>query len=745
VTARSRERGNRTGRPHSTHGLSFTVPGRNRTGMRTSEPATTEPAATEPVQTQQVMPPTSSAMPAEGTSPAESAWGPPPEGTWSAAGMWPAAATSPAEGSRPAEETTGRSVKPPKKEKPKTAKRKLPKHTKMVVSVVVVAGALGAGFTDGGFGSSGAAEPTVSAFLYDWQTADYAGAAALTDGPVSAVRAQLAAAYTDLDASDELFAMNSITQHGGTAIATYTATVDLAEIGQQWSYTGEFRLTSEQSHWVVDWAPSVINPALGPGDRLAVQTSYAPRASILGVGGQSLLTKATDYEIGVYPGKLVHGTDTANMFAGITGVNAQQVLGQLQAAPPLSFLSLLTLSPSQFAAMWPKLSKVPGLTYTAQQQRLFDSSAQGIVGTVGTEDSAQLINDGVAYVPGMTVGLSGYEATYQNQLIGTPSTTVEVVDAAGRVTKRWAVKGGQAGKPVQTTLDLTAQTAAANALAAQPNSGEIVAVDTTTGAIRADDTDAAGSLPLPANGPLAGQIQPGMAFSIVSAAALLSSGVTITEPLPCVPVTSVGGQNFSYTAAAMSTTATFASDFANGCGTAFANLSRNLSAQQLAAAEKGFGIGASWTLPQSFSGSAPVLSDTDEGGLAAQATGGGGILMSPLGMAIVAAEVASGSGHSPSLLAGDPPSSWAAPVSGTELTELQQLMRLTVEKGTAQAANLPGAPVYGQAGIVQTGKTYLSWFVGYRGTLAVAALETGKTPEQAAAGLAAQFLKTATN
>ena len=69
-------------------------------------------------------------------------------------------------------------------------------------------------------------------------------------------------------------------------------------------------------------------------------------------------------------------------------------------------------------------------------------------------------------------------------------------------------------------------------------------------------------------------------------------------------------------------------------------------------------------------------------------------------------------------------------------------MRLAVTSGSAEAANLPGTPVYGQAGLVKAGKgSYLSWFVGYRGNLAISVLETGSTPHQAAAALAGAFLK----
>ena len=150
----------------------------------------------------------------------------------------------------------------------------------MAAALVVVIGALGAGFADG-FGGAGSPVSTVQAFLLDWQQGSYAQAAALTDGGTGQVSAQLAAAYTNLDATNAFLALKGVTQHGETAVATYKATVVLAQAGQQWSYTGQFGLTSTNGHWIVDWAPSVINPHLGAGERLAVVTAYAPRAGVV--------------------------------------------------------------------------------------------------------------------------------------------------------------------------------------------------------------------------------------------------------------------------------------------------------------------------------------------------------------------------------------------------------------------------------------------------------------------------------
>jgi membrane peptidoglycan carboxypeptidase len=75
---------------------------------------------------------------------------------------------------------------------------------------------------------------------------------------------------------------------------------------------------------------------------------------------------------------------------------------------------------------------------------------------------------------------------------------------------------------------------------------------------------------------------------------------------------------------------------------------------------------------------------------------------------------------------------------------LRGLMRGAVRSGAAQAANLPGPQVYGQVGLVRTGSGWMSWFVGYRGNIAIAAIESGKTPQLSAAALAGAFFSKAT-
>ncbi len=652
MTARSRERGSHAGRPRG-NGLPFTVPGLSGFGSSGSflngwrSSSASAPASAEPSGAPDApVIPGGPAAPGPVVPGAASPW--PGAGGPGSSNVLPRPVGQPVPGDAPGSSVPRPGAAPrsggvppgrgSRHRKPAERRALLSKRQRMAAALVVVAGVLGLGFADG-FGGEGAPTPTVASFLLDWQSNHYGAAAALTDGDVTQVSTRLAAAYTDLNATSTFFSLTGVRQHGNTAVATYQATVDLAQAGQQWTYTSQFGLTSKNGKWVVDWAPSVINPHLGAGERLAVVTSYAPRAGVQDMDGQPLLAKSQDYRVGVYPGKLKDPTATAVLFGQATGLDQLQVLGQIESAPPSDFLSLLTLDPAQYQSLQPKLAKVPGLTAQQQQERLFDSSAQEVVGEVGTENSGALRAEGAAYQPGMTVGEGGYEQTFQNELLGTPTTSVVVVNAAGHnVSTLWSSPGGRAGTPVRTTLDSRDQDAAVNALAGTGSSGEIVAVDWSSGQVRVLASREAGNESLPAGGALDARLQPGMAFSIVSAAALLSSGVSTSHPLPCEPVADVGGVTFTYTPATTSS-ATFATDFADGCGTAFANMSTTLTPQQLASAERGFGIGAPWALRlQSFSGSAPTVSG--EADVAAQATGTGGVLMSPLGMATVAAEVA---------------------------------------------------------------------------------------------------------
>jgi cell division protein FtsI/penicillin-binding protein 2 len=613
--------------------------------------------------------------------------------------------------------------------------RRQVKRARIAGLLVVTVGVLVIGLATG-FGSEPSAEPTAQTFLLDWQQQHYTAAGALTTASPGAAAADLKDVFAQLDATQLFLSMNSVTQHGDTAEASFTASVDLAEQGRVWAYQGRFELSQVAGAWKVQWAPGVVYPGLSQGERLAVVIHFPDRAAVLDSEGQPLEVPSPVYVVGVIPAALTDPAATAARFADVTGLDAPQVLGQITAAPPHQFLKLASIDPATYSSLRSSLRDVPGLVVQRERARLFQADASGLVGTVGSEIDQVLRNEGALYLPGTTVGLSGLEQTYQRQLLGTPTTEVVTVTSGGTqvgVLARWP---GVAGTPVRTTINSKVQGAALAALGGVSGSGAIVAVQASTGnvlAVAQHHAPGAGA----AADVLDARLTPGTAFTIVSAAALLGTGLKADSPISCDNSYTVGGQPF--TSDGSGATVPFSDDFAKGCGTAFAALSERLSAGQFDQVVKGFGIGADWSsLPvRAFSGSVP--SAAGEADLALQTIGQGSVRMSPLAMAMVAAAADSGSWHTPQFIENSADPSGTA-LDPSDISQLHSLMRAAVRSGAARAASLPGTQVYGQVGLVHTGSTWTSWFVGFRGDIAFTVIESGKTSQLSAAALAGGFL-----
>jgi hypothetical protein len=658
-------------------------------------------------------------------------------GTPEPAGGAPSQAARPARGrGRPARHVAPRpAARTGRKSSPAIRRAR---RSRIAGLAIVAVGVLVIGLATG-FGSELSAEPAAQAFLFDWQQQQYAAAAALTTAAPDTVAADLRGAIAQLDAAQLFLSMKSVHQHGGTADATFTATVDLAQQGRVWTYDGHFGLRRVGGDWKVEWAPSVVNPSLGPGERLAVVTRFPARASVLDAKGDPLQLPAPAYVLGVWPERLSNPAATARAFATLTGLQAGQVLGQITAAPPHQFLPLATLDSTTYASLRGSLHSVPGLVVRPEARRLFQAEATGLVGQVGSEINERLRADGALYAPGTTVGLSGLEQKYQRQLLGTPTTEVVVVNSAGEPTGVLAQWPGTAGTPVRTTINSKAQNAALDALNGVPSSGEIVAVRASTGEVLAV-AQHQGAGPLPAAGALNAKLMPGTAFTIVSAAALVSNGIaSASTPISCANSFTVGGQTF--TSYGTGVQKPFSTAFAEGCSTAFTELSERLSPSQWAQMVKEFGIGSDWSQLQvpAFSGSVP--STAGDADLAAQTIGQGSVRMSLLSMAMVAAAVDAGGWHVPQVIqaSSDPAGTPGAPLDPSMMSALRGLMRDAVRSGAAHAAGLPGAQVYGQVGLVHTGSGWMSLFIGYRDDVAIAAVESGKTPQLSAAALAGAF------
>jgi hypothetical protein len=615
---------------------------------------------------------------------------------------------------------------------------------RLIVAALLV-GFVVAGVGDGWW-SSPSAEPVVQNFLLDWQDHAYAAAAALTTGQPAEVTTELDSAFHGLDAASFSLSMGHISQNGKTATAHFLADVDLGQIGEPWAYQGEFGLHLTGSGWKIDWSPSLINPALRQGLQLAVVSSTQARMPLLDAQGHPLQTLSPVVVAGVQ-GHVKSPLATADALGRATKIAPTELEGWIVAAPRTKFQELVTMPLAYYRRVARALAKVPDLVIRHKKIRLFDSTVPVVVGTVGTETSRQLRDQGIAYRPGDTVGLSGLQSHYNSYLAGTPTTEVVTENASGRqirVLKTWK---GHTPAAVHTTIDARVQRAAARAVRSAPGSAAIVAMQPSTGHILAVAEHTGHGMPT--IDPLAGHYPPGGAFSIVSTEALLASGAQMNTDIPCPSANLLAGHTFTNVPPQRQTTSTFAADFAHSCDTALAAESLQKGMRQaLANAARGFGLGAIWSLPlPSFSGQ--IVVPGEQPALASVAIGQGGVMVSPLTMAAVAAQVDAGVWRSPSLVTQpDPQHDQQVRFSASTMTNLRNLMREAVRSGAARRADVRGNPVHGQVGTAPIDgpgrhQRWAAWFVGYRGDVAFAVLEISGSPRVSAARLAASFLRAA--
>jgi cell division protein FtsI/penicillin-binding protein 2 len=391
---------------------------------------------------------------------------------------------------------------------------------------------------------------------------------------------------------------------------------------------------------------------------------------------------------------------------------------------------------------WPVRAGVLAADGTRIDTGNVSGSVQLLVGTSGPATAAQAAKLGAPYAKGDPIGHGGIEEQFQQQLAGTPSTSILVVDAAGHATGTPVGKlGGKPGTEVKTSLDLRIQAAAAKAITHQGKPAALVAIRPSTGEILAVANQPGGF-----SRAMLGQYPPGSTFKVVTAASLLSHGLTPASSVTCANTATIGGQKFHNFEGEKFGPIDLRTAFAKSCNTAFATAAtQKLTGSQLAATAQTFGFDTPLNPGSPAARSKfPLPRDTAE--FASQAFGQGRVTATPLAMAAVAAAVQNGTWRSPFLVTGGKPGA-THPLASNVVSGLRDMMSAVVTSGTAMGAKLP-AGTAGKTGTAEYGSgakppTH-AWFIGYRGDLAFAIIvEGGGIGGSVAAPLAATFLSQA--
>lgn len=377
-----------------------------------------------------------------------------------------------------------------------------------------------------------------------------------------------------------------------------------------------------------------------------------------------------------------------------------------------------TLHPAlQGPATWQLVSvEQPGATFTARDGRPLDEAG-----------SLQ------PYVAAMSERFGAPDSD-------TPGWAVSMTKP-GREPERLAVLGADRERKIRTSIDRKIQTAAERAVATVSEPAAIVAVRPSTGEVLAIADGLGG------RNAFLGAYPPGSTFKVVTAAALLSSGLGPGSGAPC-PASALLEQRtiVNHDGVTLGDT-TLRDAFAQSCNTTFARFGvERLGAGRLADAARSFGFeGPIAPGPAAVRGAFPPPGGAAE--LAEASIGQGKVQASPLVMAMVAAAVKDGTWRSPRLIdtdlirdGGDRPQD-AHDVPNA--TALRTLMRAVVTDGTAARAGLPGG-TGGKTGTAEVGggERDHAWFIGYKGDLAFTAfVENGGSGPGVAAPLAARFLR----
>ncbi len=578
-------------------------------------------------------------------------------------------------------------------------------------------------------------------------------AAALQRGNLSQVAFIVpgsAARYTTLIAPVKQYpskvTVDGVTTSGSTAIATLRWQTNLG--GVSWTRTTTAKLQRQSNVWRVAWAPSIVETTLTTGEQLAVTRINAARGDILGAGGTPIVEPRPVVRLGIDKANTPAAAlaTSASRLARTVGIAVAPYVKATKSAGPKQFVPAIVLRRGDVSsALLGRVAAIPGAASISDHLPLAPSKdfAAALLGTVGPVTAELIKKSGGRLHVGDDTGLSGLQLRYDVQLSGTPGIKVSAVapasgssPAARRTLFEAAPK---AGAPLRLTLDPQLEALAQRLLGRYGPASALVAIRPSTGEILAA-----------ASGPGSngydtatfGQYAPGSTFKVISALALLRSGLTPSSTVPCTPTLVVDGKhfkNYSDYPANRIGRISLATAIANSCNTAFLSQHGRIHGIALAdaAAALGFGVDHDLGFPAYF-GSVPGPSSTVEA--AADLIGQGKILASPMAMATVLASVVHGGTVVPDLIVGlQSAAKPAVPLTAAEASQLRVLLHGVVEQGSGRALQVLQPPqVIAKTGTAEYGTTLPlpthAWMIGAQGDLAVAVFVADGTSGSGTAG-----------
>ena len=331
-------------------------------------------------------------------------------------------------------------------------------------------------------------DATANAYLSAWSSKDWPAMQRLVDRPPADFTAVHQGMVTDLGLASAEYQTGAVHGHGAAADVDFTGHLVLGGLGP-WQLPGTLHLKRHGSHWLVEWSPATIAPALPQGGHFVVDRTWPARAAVIGAGGTPLAGQTGLVSIGLQ-GSAVK--DPAQLTAALVqaGADPAQVstaLAQAKAHPD-QFVGVFDVTDDRYQQIRPAIYPVPGtrfLRHTATGAATPDLAAH-VVGSVGPVTAEELKRLGRPTRPATWSARTGSRRPTSASWPARRAATCGSSTARARPSRPLLTVADHPGTPVTTSIDLRTQQAAEPALDGVAQPAALVAVRASTGEVLAE-------------------------------------------------------------------------------------------------------------------------------------------------------------------------------------------------------------------------------------------------------------------
>jgi penicillin-binding protein 2 len=244
-------------------------------------------------------------------------------------------------------------------------------------------------------------------------------------------------------------------------------------------------LSLHEGQWWVNWNAGVIWPQLADDHYFRMDYSIPIRANIYDRNGLALAAEGTIVTVGVIPGQIEDEEAVLETLVPVTGLPREEIRGKYASAPAEWKVPIADISADVSVDYNDSLS-IPGIYRDEKDGRIYplDGVAPHIVGWVSPVPAEQLAAYRArGYRGDEWVGVSGLEASEEENLAGRHGGRLLVVNAAGEEIAAIAESPATPSRAVNTTIDRKFQAQVEQILGGRR--GAIVVLNANTGEVLA--------------------------------------------------------------------------------------------------------------------------------------------------------------------------------------------------------------------------------------------------------------------